>query len=683
MGDLQTSKICESPTFSVHSPEHTMEKIIKHLRPHLRILLQNFMPRWIIFIIDLAIVALSFIAIWYFRETIAEHRSLHFGYKLLAILLFYSISALIFQTHRGVVRYSTVQDLKRVSASSLLASSLFLGGTLFINLTSFWDAQIPNCNVWLPIVLCFVIIAGQLMLRFIVKSIFEIFEGALMGKKRRVFILGTDSDAIKLATQTLGEKTNPYKPVAFITLEENRAGKYVSGLPILYANGSITELMEQYNVGTLLINRSELQVIRNEFYEKCIVEGLELLVVNSFSRYTNGDNGNGEQIIPAQIDKIKIEDLLGRNTIEMNRSAIEYQFTDQVILITGAAGSIGSEICRQIIQFKCKKLVLVDQAETPLNDLWLELNSKGTGIEIKPIVANVSNEVRMRQIFECAKPSLVFHAAAYKHVPMMEFHPSTAVVTNVLGTKICADLSIEFGVKRFVMVSTDKAVNPTNVMGASKRAAEIYIQSLYHQMVKDDVENPTSFVTTRFGNVLGSNGSVVPLFKRQIESGGPITITHNDITRFFMTIPEACSLVLEAGCTGHGGEIYVFDMGEQVKIYDLAEKMIRLSGKVPGRDIKIVDIGLRPGEKLFEEVLNKEEDTLPTYHKKVLIAKVRPYAYGFVKPSIDELIEIALLYTQPREVVIRLKLLIPEFVSQNSEYCELDKILIDNYYREN
>lgn len=649
-----------------------MEKLIKHLRPHIRILLHNFMPRWIIFIIDLVIVALSFTALWFFRETIAEHSSLHYGYKLCLILLFYSLSALIFKTHRGVVRYSTVQDLKKVSVSSFLATTLFLGVTLFINLTSYWDNIIPDCNVWFPIVLCFIIIAGQLLLRFIVKTIFEIFEGALMGKKRRVFILGTDSDAIKLATQVLGESSNPYKPVAFITLEANRAGKSVSGLPILYANGSITEHMEQYNVGTLLINRSELQVIRNEFYEKCIVEGLELMVVNSFSKYNNGDS-----VIPPQIDKIKIEDLLGRNTIEMNRNAIEHQFTDQVILITGAAGSIGSEICRQVAQFRCKKLVLVDQAETPLNDLWLELTGKNTGIEIIPIVASVSNEVKMRDVFSREKPSLVFHAAAYKHVPMMEFHPSTAVVTNVLGTKICADLSVEYGVKRFVMVSTDKAVNPTNVMGASKRAAEIYIQSLYHKLLKDDVEEPTSFVTTRFGNVLGSNGSVVPLFKRQIESGGPITITHKDITRYFMTIPEACSLVLEAGCTGHGGEIYVFDMGEQVKIYDLAEKMIRLSGKVPGRDIKIVEIGLRPGEKLFEEVLNIEEDTLPTYHKKVLIAKVRPLSFNFVQLSIDELIEIALKYTQPREVVVRLKLLIPEFISQHSEYCELDKILID------
>ena len=627
--------------------------------------------------IDLVIVTLAFISLWYFRETIAAEESVLFGYKLALILLFYTVSALVFQTHRGVVRYSSVHDLKRVSSASFLATAFFLGITLIVNFTNIWDDEIPNFSIWFPIILCFVVIAGQLILRFVVKTIFEIFEGALLGKRRRVFIFGTDSDSVKLASQMIGEKSNPYKPVAFITLHKNKAGKSLSGLPILYANDSITGLMEKYNVGTLLINRSELQVIQNDFYEKCIVEGLELLVVNSFSKYQSG-----KPEAPPQINKIKIEDLLGRNTIEMDRDAIEHQFTNQVILITGAAGSIGSEICRQVSLFQCKKLVLIDQAETPLNDLWLELMAFQTNIEIKPIVANVSNEVRMRDIFAIEKPSIVFHAAAYKHVPMMEFHPSTAVVTNVLGTKICADLSVEFGVNRFVMVSTDKAVNPTNVMGATKRAAEIYIQSLYYNLLKENSENPTRFVTTRFGNVLGSNGSVVPLFKRQIESGGPVTITHKEITRYFMTIPEACSLVLEAGCTGRGGEIYVFDMGEQVKIYDLAEKMIRLSGKVPERDIRIIETGLRPGEKLYEEVLNVQEDTLPTYHKKILIAKVRAYSFNYVKPTVEELIDIALRYTLPKEVVLRLKLLIPEFKSQNSEFCELDRVLIDNYLRE-
>ena len=640
--------------------------------------MKNYVPRWIIFSIDLAIVAIAFICLWFFRETIAAEKAVYFEYKLLMILIFYSISALVFRTHRGVVRYSTMHDLKRISFASLMASSLFLGVTLFVNYTNYWDTSIPDFHIWFPIVLGFIIIAGQLLLRFIIKTIFEMFEGALMGKKRRVFVLGTESHSVHLATHMMSESSYPYKPVAFITFDKGKSGKSVSGLPIIFANESMSHHMEMYNVGTMLIDKTELEKLPKEFYDKCIIEGLELLTVNLFSKYNNGDEEK-----PPQIDKIRIEDLLGRNAIEMNKEAIAHHFNNQVVLITGAAGSIGSELCRQILQFKCKKLLLVDQAESPLNDLWLELTAKNTDTEIKSIVASVANEVRMRQIFECNLPSIVFHAAAYKHVPLMENHPSAAVVTNVLGTKVCADLSVEFGVKRFVMISTDKAVNPTNVMGATKRAAEIYIQSLYHEIIKGEIECVTNFVTTRFGNVLGSNGSVVPLFKRQIEAGGPVTVTHKEITRFFMTIPEACSLVMEAGCTGHGGEIYVFDMGEAIKIYDLAEKMIRLSNKVPGRDIKIVETGLRPGEKLYEELLANSEDTIPTYHKKIMIAKVRPYAYSYVEPAINEMVELAKKYTLPKEVVVRLKLLIPEFVSQHSEYCELDKILIDNYYREN
>lgn len=357
----------------------------------------------------------------------------------------------------------------------------------------------------------------------------------------------------------------------------------------------------------------------------------------------------------------------------MDKEAIRDQFDGQNILITGAAGSIGAEIARQVVQFHCKRVILVDQAETPLNDLWLELEGMETGVEIKPVMSNVSNKERMRQVFQCAQASLVFHAAAYKHVPMMEYHPSTAVVTNVQGTKNCADLALEYGVKRFVMVSTDKAVNPTNVMGATKRAAEIYIQSL--ALENQDNPNATKYVTTRFGNVLGSNGSVVPLFRRQIEKGGPVTITHRDITRYFMTIPEACSLVLEAGCMGNSGEIYIFDMGDAVKIYDLAQKMIRLSGKIPGKDIEIKEVGLRPGEKLYEELLANTEDTLPTYHKKIMIAMVRKYPLGQTGPKIDHLIDTALNYDTPHEVVKKLKLMIPEFRSVNSQYCQLDNEL--------
>ena len=645
-----------------------MQKIIEKLKPFLKIFLSNYMPRWIIFAIDLAIVVLAFVSLWYFRDTVAAHKGQYFTYKLLLVLTLYGISSLVFTTYRGVVRFSSMGDLRKLSQSALLATLLFEVISISINQFAA-GTQISKFQLWFPILLGFMVIAGQLLFRFMVKSMFELIEsGQFVTKKTRVFVLGTDPESVQLTNYILSEKTHPYRPVAFITLNNGYANKNVCGIPILHVNGNITQLMNKYRVNAMLLTKSQLKSVPKEFYDKCIVEGLDLLLVNSVSHFKNMES-------PPQIHKIKIEDLLGRNTIEMNKAAIEGQFTNQVILITGAAGSIGAEIARQVVQFRCKKVVLIDQAETPLNDLWLELTAMKTGTEIKPIVANVSNLHRMRQIFQCAQPNLVFHAAAYKHVPMMEFHPSTAVVTNVLGTKVCADLSIELGVKRFVMISTDKAVNPTNVMGATKRAAEIYIQSLYFKQIEQQQDNPTLFVTTRFGNVLGSNGSVVPLFKRQIEAGGPVTITHKDITRYFMTIPEACSLVLEAGCTGNGGQIYIFDMGEAIKIYDLAEKMIHLSGKIPHIDIAIEETGLRPGEKLYEELLANSENTVPTYHPKIMIAKVRKYPFNYVEPAIETLLSIATQYAYPKDVVRHLKLLIPEFKSHNSDYTYIDQEL--------
>ncbi|MDP3435792.1 MAG: nucleoside-diphosphate sugar epimerase/dehydratase [Bacteroidales bacterium] len=646
-----------------------MTKLTEKLRPILQLFITSYMPRWIIFGIDLMIVALAFSSLWFFRDTVASHKGELFSLKILLAISFYTFTSLVFRTYRGVVRFSTVHDLRKLTQSSIVASLLFLGASIIFNNLYSEIPTFTEFNLLFPIIFGFMVMAGQLLMRFTVRSVFETLESnTYVELKTKVFVLGADTESIKLAIQIQGEKSNPYKPVAFITFSNGLLNKSVCGLPIIEVNGNITTLMARYKVKSMLVTKAQLDSVSKEFYDKCIVEGLELLLVNMISRYNQED-------IPPQINRIKIEDLLGRNAIEMDREAIQDQFTDQVILITGAGGSIGSEIARQVVHFNCKKIVLIDQAETPLNDLWLELSALHTSVEIKPIVANVSNRNRMGQIFECAKPSLVFHAAAYKHVPMMESHPSTAVVTNVLGTKICADLSVENGVKRFVMISTDKAVNPTNVMGASKRAAEIYVQSLYFKQLESNATSPTQFVTTRFGNVLGSNGSVVPLFKRQIESGGPVTITHKEITRYFMTIPEACSLVLEAGCTGKGGEIYIFDMGEAVRIYELAEKMIRLSGKVPGKDISIVEIGLRPGEKLFEELLATKENTLPTYHKKVMIAKVRRYPYIYAEPEINDMIDVALKYIHPEEVVLRLKILIPEFKSKHSVYEAIDKKL--------
>lgn len=629
------------------------------------------MPRWTIFLFDEFIVVMAFISLWFFRDTIASEPAQHFTLKLLIVAIIFAATSMFFRTYHGVVRFSTMADLKRLAYSAGAGSAIYFVFVLIFNNTYIEGETHITFNYWFPLVMGLMTIAGQFIFRFTVRSIFENMEqNSNNGNKTRAFILGSDYESILLGSHILSDRTSPFLPVAYIAFNSNQVGKVVSGVPIISLERDLSKQMKDFRTNTLLLYKSQLDAMPKDFYDKCIVEGMDILLVSMFTKY----DGNEATPVP-QINKIKIEDLLGRNTIKMDRSRIENQFTGQTIMITGAAGSIGSEIARQVSQFDCKEIILVDQAETPLNDLWLDLTAKNTGIKIKPIIGNVSNQIKMRQIFECRKPSLVFHAAAYKHVPMMEFHPSTAVVTNVGGTKVVADLCLEFGVKRFVMVSTDKAVNPTNVMGASKRAAEIYIQSLYLKQLETGVENPTEFITTRFGNVLGSNGSVVPLFRKQIEAGGPVTVTHRDITRYFMTIPEACSLVLEAGCTGKGGEIYIFDMGEAVKIYDLAEKMIRLSGKIPHEDIRIVETGLREGEKLYEELLATTENTIPTYHKKVLIAKVRRYDYDLIHPAIKELLYTANKFVYPLEVVKRLKLMIPEFKSANSKYEALDKEL--------
>lgn len=629
------------------------------------------MPRWTIFLFDEFIVVMAFISLWLFRDTIAPEPAQHFTLKLLIVAIIFAATSMFFRTYHGVVRFSTMADLKRLAYSAGAGSIIYFIFVLIFNNTDIEGEVHLTFNYWFPLVMGLMVIAGQFIFRFTVRSVFENMEqNSNNGNKTRAFILGSDYESILLGSHILSDRTSPFHPVAYIAFNSNQVGKVVSGVPIISLERDLSKQMKDFRTKTLLLYKSQLEAMPKDFYDKCIVEGMDILLVSMFTKY----DGNQATPVP-QINKIRIEDLLGRNTIKMDRSRIENQFTGQTIMITGAAGSIGSEIARQVSQFDCKEILLVDQAETPLNDLWLDLTTKNTGIKIKPIIGNVSNQLKMRQIFECAKPSLVFHAAAYKHVPMMEFHPSASVVTNVGGTKVVADLCLEFGVKRFVMVSTDKAVNPTNVMGASKRAAEIYVQSLYFKQLEDKVENPTEFVTTRFGNVLGSNGSVVPLFRKQIEAGGPVTVTHRDITRYFMTIPEACSLVLEAGCTGKGGEIYIFDMGEAVKIYDLAEKMIRLSGKIPHEDIRIVETGLREGEKLYEELLATTENTLPTYHKKVLIAKVRRYDYDIIHSAIKELLYTANKYVYPLEVVKRLKLMIPEFKSSNSKYEAIDREL--------
>lgn len=649
-----------------------MGNTLNEIRVSLKRLLKNFLPRWVVLFVDLFIVAVVFAALWYFMDTVSAIKFEHFWIKLIITLLIYSTTSIIFKTYHGIVRYSTWIDFKKIAISAIVATMIYVLLIIAVDYNGH-EADIRfRFTFFFPAILGIMVVGGQLAMRVVVKSVFDNLEETFPMQKKRIFILGSDYESVLLAKSLLEDKNNPYQPVALVSTNNSITGKSIGDIPIISLKKGLPFLMESYKVSTLLLFKSQIENMPREFYDKCIVEGLELLVVSMFTKFENGD---GVEKAAPQIDKIKIEDLLGRNAIVMDKDKLAPFFNDKTILVTGAAGSIGSEIATQLMGFNCKRIVLLDQAESPLNDLYLNLTAKNTGINITPVIGSVSSMRKMRQVFECSHPQVIFHAAAYKHVPMMEAHPSASVITNVQGTKVVADLAVEFGTERFVMISTDKAVNPTSVMGATKRAAEIYVQSLHHKLQEENPSNSIQFITTRFGNVLGSNGSVVPIFKRQIEKGGPVTVTHKEITRYFMTIPEACSLVLEAGCMGHGGEIYIFDMGEAVKIYDLAEKMIRLSGKVPGKDIKIVETGLRPGEKLYEELLCKEESTLPTYHRKVRIAKVKRYKYSYTAARIDELNSIAREWIHPMEVVRKLKALIPEYTSQNSpKYEEIDRL---------
>ena len=443
---------------------------------------------------------------------------------------------------------------------------------------------------------------------------------------------------------------------------DKKAGKKLEGINI-YRSSGLEQLLQRRTIDRLIIAKRDLPAERKrEVVELGLKYDIAVLEVPRFESWINGE------LSVRQIRKVNIEDLLERDTIKLNEEELSKQILNKSVLVTGAAGSIGSEIVRQLTRFKPSKIVLFDQAESPLYDIELELREEFQFFDAEIVIGDMRDKERMENVFSVLRPDLVYHAAAYKHVPMMENNPSEAIKTNVFGTANVAELAVRYGAERFVMVSTDKAVNPTNVMGASKRIAEIYIQSL-------DKKSKTSFITTRFGNVLGSNGSVIPRFKRQIEAGGPVTVTHPEITRYFMTIPEACQLVLQAGALGNGGEIFVFDMGESVKIVDLARKMIKLSGYKLGNDINISFTGLRPGEKLYEELLNVKENTLPTVHPRIMIAKVREYSHSEVVELVSEFHP----YLQEKDnfgIVRHMKVMVPEFRSKNSVYEQLDKEMV-------
>jgi len=502
----------------------------------------------------------------------------------------------------------------------------------------------------------FILTAYRLTVKFVYEQLMQSSK-----EKKQVLIFGTGQAGITTKNMLEQDPLGNFKVFAFL---ENSGKKtfnnLLEGIPI-YHYSELAHLLENQTFSTLIFSRKiEDRSARNKITNICLQQGIKVLTVPPIDSWAEGG------LKMRQIKKIRIEDLLERAPIVLDLSRIKVEFENKIILITGAAGSIGSELVRQLIRFPVQKLVLFDQAETPLNSLDIELRDKFHFHNYAIELGTINNPVRLENLMEKYHPEIIFHAAAYKHVPLMESHPCEAVYTNVIGTRNLADLANRFKVKKFVMISTDKAVNPTNIMGATKRLAEIYIQSLNNQ-------SETSFITTRFGNVLGSNGSVIPLFRKQMAAGGPITVTHPEITRYFMTIPESCRLVLEAGAMGQGGEIFVFDMGEPVKILDMAKKMIHLSGLKIYEDIQIKFIGLRPGEKLYEELLNNKENTLPTYHPKILIAQVRPFEYKKINASVKKISEQSV--SRNMESMVKLmKKMVPEYISNNSEFEYLDDI---------
>jgi FlaA1/EpsC-like NDP-sugar epimerase len=619
-------------------------------------LFQRNMPRWVIFFIDMGISLFSLVLAYLvrFNFSIPQLAIDDFPFVFSVVLGIRAISFFFSKTYQGIVKYTSSKDSQRIFVVLTIGSVFFV----LINLIFYYFI-----NEKFPIPFSIIIIDYMattflmISLRVMFKALYQELTNPNK-EKRSVIIFGAGESGI-ITKRTLDRDAGTkYKVLGFIDDDKKKQGKKLESVSI-YPIDKLNELLENNDVSNLIISVQDLSPSKKQqIVDICLNHNTKVLNVPPVSNWINGE------LSFKQIKKVQIEELLERDAIQLDIAIIKEQLTNKTILVTGAAGSIGSEIVRQVIKFNPKKIILVDQAESPLYEMEMELHDKYKQQQYEIVMGDIRNKDRMENVFKTFAPNIVFHAAAYKHVPMMENNPSESIFTNVLGSKNLADLSVQYKVEKFVMVSTDKAVNPTNVMGASKRIAEIYTQSL-------NKNTTTKFITTRFGNVLGSNGSVIPRFRQQIETGGPITITHPDITRFFMTIPEACQLVLEAGAMGKGGEIFIFDMGESVKIVDLAKKMIKLSGLILDKDISIIYTGLRPGEKLYEELLANEENTIPTHHKQILIAKVKEYDFETISSSINELIN---LFDQQnnKSIVKKMKELVPEFKSNNSIYEELD-----------
>ncbi|MGZ2371898.1 polysaccharide biosynthesis protein [Ancylomarina sp. YFZ004] len=614
---------------------------------------------WWIFAIDLLLTSMAFVMAYVIRMNfrLPGISVMDFILAGACIVGVYTLCFLFFRTHRGVIRHTDIGELTRLLYSNSIA-------VLLVFALDFLNHRMSGGVVFVPdlvFVLHFVFTLFFLMgFRMIVRETYAFLASSKSMKQALIYGAG---DLGLLALEILNkERKENYQVVGFVDDDRSKYNKHLRDLRVFSFPKAIA-MGKKKGVSVMVLAIADMHKDKiREITELCLEMNWEVKVLPAFDHWIEG------KVAENDVRDVKIEDLLGRDQIQLDLEKIRQGLQGKTILVSGAAGSIGSEIVRQLLKFPIGKLVLLDQAESALYDLQQELLSKHDDAPYELVIGDVSNLLRMRKVFDHFKPQVVFNAAAYKHVPLMEDNPYEALNVNVGGTRHLADLSVEFGVDKFVMISTDKAVNPTNVMGASKRICEIYIQSLAQ---RSDIK--TSFITTRFGNVLGSNGSVVPLFKRQIEQGGPLTVTHQDITRYFMTIPEACQLVLEAGFMGQGGEIFVFDMGKPVKIADLAKKMIRLSGLKLDEDIKIKYTGLRPGEKLYEELLATKENTLPTHNDKIMIGRVRPHNFEEVNTAISQMLHY--LNEEDNEMIVsRMKDLVPEFLSKNSAFESLDKV---------
>ena len=621
----------------------------------------KILPRWVIVIIDCSFILFSTLTAYLLRFNFsgADLEVNHFQQGLLIYTLCGFLSIIATGSYRGIIRYTGLQDGVRIFFMLLLNVTLVAS----INLITYFTNGtfiIPFSVVFISLLSSFLFLFNY---RLLVKYIFTYYRNAII-KKSRVLIFGAGQTGI--ITRHVIDSTPRMQIVGFLEDNPNKIGKVVDGTKIFDARkDNLDHYFDELNIDELVITVRDISLDRkNELVDACLRNKVKVRTVPPVEKWVGGE------LSLNQIREINIEELLGREAIQLNNSSIIHDIKGKRVCITGAAGSIGSELVRQVASYAPERIILIDQAESPLYEIEREI--KGSyKVRVIPYLADITNKHRIASILEDNRPEIIYHAAAYKHVPLMEGNPSEAIHCNILGTKNLADLAVQFKVRKFVMISTDKAVNPTNVMGCSKRIAEVYVQSL-NENLKAQGNFVTAFVTTRFGNVLGSNGSVIPLFKKQIEIGGPVTVTHPEVTRFFMTIPEACQLVLEAGTMGKGGEIFIFDMGKPVKIIDLARKMILLSGMQPGKDIEIVFSGLREGEKLYEELLNQSEDTIPTHHEKILIGKVEPYAYEEINRYIELFFDLVHDKNELKMVAL-MKELIPEFRSNYSRYEILDK----------